>query len=87
MQAQVRGRDIGFIPQDPFQALNPVFRIETQLMEQLATHGVAGAGRSDRRAMRAHLVSLLEARAAARRRGGARALSRTSSPAASASAC
>ena len=42
MQAQVRGRDIGFIPQDPFQALNPVFRIETQLMEQLATHGVAG---------------------------------------------
>jgi peptide/nickel transport system ATP-binding protein len=61
MQAQVRGRDIGFIPQDPFQALNPVFRIETQLMEQLATHGVAGAGRSDRRAMRAHLVSLLRA--------------------------
>jgi oligopeptide/dipeptide ABC transporter ATP-binding protein len=61
LQTEVRGRDIGFIPQDPFQALNPVFRIETQLMEQLATHGVGGAARSDRGAMRAHLVSLLKA--------------------------
>ena len=42
MQAQVRGRDIGFIPQDPFQALKHVFRVETQLMETLATHGMAG---------------------------------------------
>ena len=41
LQREVRGSDIGFIPQDPFQALNPVFRVETQLMEQLATHGLA----------------------------------------------
>ena len=67
MQREVRGRDIGFIPQDPFQALNPVFRVETQLMESLATHGMprpAGSSspaRSDRKAMRAHLVSLLKA--------------------------
>jgi peptide/nickel transport system ATP-binding protein len=63
MQDEVRGREIGFIPQDPFQALNPVFRVETQLMEALETHGVAGpqAGPSDNRAMRAHLVALLKA--------------------------
>ena len=67
MQREVRGRDIGFIPQDPFQALNPVFRVETQLMESLATHGMPGPSgssspaRSDRKAMRAHLVSLLRA--------------------------
>jgi oligopeptide/dipeptide ABC transporter ATP-binding protein len=68
LQREVRGRDIGFIPQDPFQALNPVFRVETQLMEPLATHGMrghpaepGGATRSDRKAMRAYLVSLLKA--------------------------
>jgi peptide/nickel transport system ATP-binding protein len=68
MQREVRGREIGFIPQDPFQALNPVFRVETQLMESLATHGMPGhqaqsdgATRSSRKAMRAHLVSLLKA--------------------------
>jgi peptide/nickel transport system ATP-binding protein len=69
MQRQVRGRDIGFIPQDPFQALNPVFRIETQLMEALATHGLrtsissepASVALLDRRSMRAHLLSLLKA--------------------------
>ncbi len=64
LQREVRGREIGFIPQDPFQALNPVFRVETQLMEAIATHGVAapgGATHSDRKTMRAHLVSLLKA--------------------------
>jgi len=61
LQREVRGREIGFIPQDPFQALNPVFRVETQLMEALATHGMRGHPRADRKAMRAHLVSLLKA--------------------------
>lgn len=68
LQREVRGREIGFIPQDPFQALNPVFRVETQLMEALLTHGMGkdrgtsnGAARFDRKAMRAHLVSLLKA--------------------------
>jgi ABC-type microcin C transport system duplicated ATPase subunit YejF len=61
LQREVRGREIGFIPQDPFQALNPVFRVETQLMEALATHGLRGHPRADRKAMRAHLGSLLKA--------------------------
>ena len=64
MQREVRGRAIGFIPQDPFQALNPVFRVDTQLMEPLSAHGfrtgdgLAGEGAGS---MRAHLVSLLKA--------------------------
>jgi len=61
LQREVRGRDIGFIPQDPFQALNPVFRVETQLMETLTTHGMRGHPHADRKAMRAYLVSLLKA--------------------------
>jgi peptide/nickel transport system ATP-binding protein len=63
MQQEVRGRDIGFIPQDPYQALNPVFPVETQLMESLATHGLrtASARSRGRGAMRAHLLSLLKA--------------------------
>jgi peptide/nickel transport system ATP-binding protein len=55
MQREVRGRAIGFIPQDPFQALNPVFRVDAQLMEPLAAHGFRAGDR------RAHLVSLLKA--------------------------
>ncbi|HJU32745.1 MAG TPA: ABC transporter ATP-binding protein [Hyphomicrobiaceae bacterium] len=65
MQREVRGRQVGFIPQDPFQALNPVFRVETQLMEALVTHGVAGTetagGATGSKAMNAHLLSLLKA--------------------------
>jgi len=66
LEREVRGKQVGFIPQDPFQALNPVFRIETQLAESLATHGLrqsssGSAPRPDRRAIRAHLVSLLRA--------------------------
>ncbi len=33
LQSEVRGRQIGFIPQDPYQAFNPVFRVGTQLLE------------------------------------------------------
>jgi oligopeptide/dipeptide ABC transporter ATP-binding protein len=64
LQREVRGRQIGFIPQDPFQALNPVFRVETQLMEMLSTHGMKGSSSGASRgrgAMRAHLVALLKA--------------------------
>jgi len=66
LEREVRGKEVGFIPQDPFQALNPVFRVETQLAESLATHGLRGsssgsAARPDRRVIRAHLVSLLRA--------------------------
>jgi len=68
MVKEVRGRAIGFIPQDPFQALNPVFRVGDQMLEVLRWHGMPGeappSGRMDRaRRARyvAHLVSLLRA--------------------------
>ena len=38
LRARVRGRLIGFIPQDPYLALNPVFKIGAQLLPMLAWH-------------------------------------------------
>jgi peptide/nickel transport system ATP-binding protein len=69
MTREVRGRAIGFIPQDPFQALNPVFRVGDQMMELLRWHGLPGEsppsrGRIDRTTRarhRAHLISMLAA--------------------------
>ena len=71
LEREVRGRAIGFIPQDPYLALNPVFRVGTQLMEILAWHEGGGEGRrpgllrrlspAARRRHRARLVELLRA--------------------------
>ncbi len=38
MTARVRGRQIGFIPQDPYLALNPVFKIGAQILPMLRWH-------------------------------------------------
>jgi len=57
MTRRVRGRRIGFIPQDPYLALNPVFKIGAQLLPVLRWHG-APQLRTERD-RRAHLVSLL----------------------------
>jgi oligopeptide/dipeptide ABC transporter ATP-binding protein len=54
LQRDIRGRRIGFIPQDPYQAFNPVFRVGTQLLEVARWHG-AGDPRTDR----ARLIELL----------------------------
>lgn len=60
------GRCIGFIPQDPYLALNPVFKIGTQMMEILRWNGLpgeaAGTGRlADRKLCREHLIRTLAA--------------------------
>ena len=50
-----RGR-IGFVPQDPFLSLNPVFRAGDQILEIMRRHAPG-----DRRAHRARLVELFRA--------------------------
>jgi len=45
LQSEVRGGQIGFIPQDPYQAFNPVFRVGTQLLE--TSRSKTGSGRAD----------------------------------------
>ncbi len=47
---RIRGLRIGFIPQDPYLALNPVFKVGTQLLEIMRWHAPdAGDGRHGRR--------------------------------------
>src|SRR5690606_2116162 len=38
---QVRGRDIGFVPQDPMSNLNPVWSIGFQVKEAIRANGLA----------------------------------------------
>ena len=63
---RVRGRAIGFVPQDPYLAFNPVFKIGTQLMEVLRSYGQRhdkesseATGARRRGANRARLIELL----------------------------
>jgi peptide/nickel transport system ATP-binding protein len=61
LNRRIRGSRIGFIPQDPYLALNPVFKVGTQLLEIMRWHASdEGANRSDRlRRHRARIVELL----------------------------
>jgi oligopeptide/dipeptide ABC transporter ATP-binding protein len=49
LNTRIRGSRIGFIPQDPYLALNPVFKVGTQLMEIMRWHAPDhGLGRNGR---------------------------------------
>jgi peptide/nickel transport system ATP-binding protein len=55
LNRRIRGSRIGFVPQDPYLALNPVFRIGDQLLEIMRWHAPNG----DKAAHRQRLVALL----------------------------
>jgi oligopeptide/dipeptide ABC transporter ATP-binding protein len=61
LNTRIRGRRIGFIPQDPYLALNPVFKVGTQLLEIMRWHapddGLGRSGRDQRH--RERLLGLL----------------------------
>ncbi|MCX4093633.1 ABC transporter ATP-binding protein [Nocardia sp. alder85J] len=49
--AAVRGRAIGFVPQDPMSNLNPVWTVGFQVRETLRSHGIATGRAAQRRAV------------------------------------
>jgi peptide/nickel transport system ATP-binding protein len=68
LAANIRGREITFVPQDPFTSFNPVFTIGSQIMELMrwkSSRAPAGAGswrrypRGRRRQDRADVLELL----------------------------
>lgn len=59
---ELRGRAIGFIPQDPLLSLNPVFKIGAQLLDLMRSHDSSpehGSPKRDERSRRARLVELI----------------------------
>lgn len=52
----IRGREIGFVPQDPMSSLNPVWSIGFQVEETIRANGAA----SGRRAVRSKAVEVLQ---------------------------
>lgn len=47
----VRGRGIGFVPQDPMSNLNPVWKVGFQIRETLEANGIAKGKAAERRAI------------------------------------
>ena len=64
---RIRGRAMGFVPQDPFQSFNPVFTVGRQMLEILRWSGVPGepSGQrwsgATRAKARARLIEVLRA--------------------------
>ncbi|PRB04648.1 ABC transporter ATP-binding protein [Microbacterium sp. MYb64] len=52
----VRGRDIGFVPQDPMASLNPVWSIGFQVKEAIRANGIA----TSRAAVKARAIEVLQ---------------------------
>jgi peptide/nickel transport system ATP-binding protein len=48
---QLRGREIGLVPQDPMSNLNPVTRVGAQVAETLVAHRICGRAEARRRAV------------------------------------
>jgi peptide/nickel transport system ATP-binding protein len=53
---EVRGRQIGFVPQDPMSNLNPVWSVGFQVEETIRANGIA----TGRKAVRAHAIQVLK---------------------------
>jgi peptide/nickel transport system ATP-binding protein len=47
----LRGKEVGFIPQDPFTSLDPLFRVGDQLVETLQAHAPLGREAARQRAI------------------------------------
>ena len=58
MTRRIRGQRIGFIPQDPYLALNPVFKVGSQLLSMLRWHAPEELNTEAMR--RRRIVSLLK---------------------------
>lgn len=59
LSATIRAREIGFVPQDPGLALNPMFRIGDQLLEIWKRHAPLNLADRSFKAGRARLIELL----------------------------
>ena len=59
LSTRIRGSLIGFIPQDPYLTLNPVFKVGTQLLEIMRSHAPENSDTRDRpRRHRERLLAL-----------------------------
>ncbi len=58
LNARIRANRIGFIPQDPLLAFNPVFKVGTQLLEVMRWHAADDGSRGAERRRR-HVVRLV----------------------------
>jgi peptide/nickel transport system ATP-binding protein len=56
---EIRGKKLGFIPQDPFLALNPVFKVGTQILE-IMRHNAARASEMSLSQHRRRLTELFD---------------------------